>query len=106
MPYAHITSSMAAVGLPIKKVWFQHGPVNGKLDQLGNFFPSDVIIYNSQDLKERHHKSFIGPVVVSEKVIHLGVPSYPAREIFQDSLCHIGSAGRNLFMERFFITFC
>ena len=94
MPYAHITSSIAAVGLPIKKVWFQHGPVNGKLDQIGNFFPSDVIVYNSQDLKVRHHQSFIGPVAVTEEVIHLGVASLHSREIFQNPLCRLGSAGR------------
>ena len=94
MPYAHITSSLASTGLLIKKVWFQHGPVNGNLDQLANFFPADVILYNSEDLKARHHKTLIGPIVTEEAVIHIGVPTSETRQIFNDSVCRLGSAGR------------
>ena len=30
MPYSHIALSLATLGLNVKKVWFQHGPVGGK----------------------------------------------------------------------------
>ncbi len=96
MPYAHITMSLATMGLGIKKVWFQHGPVGGRLDQIANLFPVDVLIYNSSDLKERHHLTSPQPIVkVQETILFLGVnSSHDIRQIFQGPSVILGTAGR------------
>lgn len=96
MAYAHIVISLATIGLKLKKVWFQHGPVGGWLDFIGNFFKTDVLIYNSHDLKERHHQSFLSPrVSKNEVILKLGVNNFNFTE---KDLSHkkivFGTAGR------------
>lgn len=96
MPYSHIVLSLATLGMGIKKVWFQHGPVGGRLDQIANFFPVEMIWYNSEDLKFRHHKTWPAPTVkMSESIINLGVPqSDKVHHLFTDPILKIGTAGR------------
>jgi hypothetical protein len=50
MPYAHIIGAIACLGLDVKKIWFQHGPVGGKLDKIASLLPVDRILFNSQYL--------------------------------------------------------
>jgi len=94
MPYGQITGSLALVGLKCSKVWFQHGPVGGLLDKVASLFSSDLILYNSQDLRQRHLCSV--PVVRTrnEAVIHLGVNSDHNRKVFEGPIIQIGTAGR------------
>lgn len=96
MPYSHIVLSLATVFMGIKKIWFQHGPVGGRLDQLANIFPVEMIWYNSEDLKKRHHLTWPKPIVRnSEHVINLGVQSNENNhEIFCSEKLKIGTAGR------------
>ena len=56
MPYAHIVASLATLFLPIKRVWFQHGPVGGKLDKIANLLPVNKILFNSIYLENEHLK--------------------------------------------------
>ena len=96
MPYAHITMSLATIGLNLKKVWFQHGPVGGHLDRIGSLFRSDVIIYNSQYILERHtSSSFLSNVSHSEHILKLGVSECEKRNpLFSTGVIRIGAAGR------------
>ena len=57
MPYSHIIGSLASWGLPIKRTWYQHGPVGGLLDQLASFFKVDQIYFNSEWTKTRHYQT-------------------------------------------------
>jgi glycosyltransferase involved in cell wall biosynthesis len=96
MPYSHIVLSLATLGLKIPKVWFQHGPVGGRLDQIANLFPVDMIWYNSHDLKLRHHQTMPRAIVkIQESIIHLGVESKAnSHQLFLNSEFKLGSAGR------------
>ena len=57
MPYAHIVGSLASLGLPMKRTWYQHGPVGGTLDKLASFFKVDQIYFNSEWTKRRHYQT-------------------------------------------------
>jgi glycosyltransferase involved in cell wall biosynthesis len=96
MPYSHIVISLASLGLKIKKVWFQHGPVGGLLDQIANFFPVDMIWYNSQFLLQEHNKTIPHcRIKKSENIIRLSSRVQPIeREIFQGTELVLGAAGR------------
>lgn len=96
MPYAHIASSLATIGLKVKKIWFQHGPVGGKLDFIANFFKVNAILYNSHYLKMQHHKMLPPPRVTNQEIVlNLGVPqfNFPPKNIFAKKII-FGSAGR------------
>ncbi len=73
MPYAHIVMSLSALFLPVKHVWFQHGPVDGILDKIGNWFPVDCLMFNSRFLVEEHHKHLGLKPRWGEKIIPLGI---------------------------------
>lgn len=96
MPYSHIVISLATFGLNIKKVWFQHGPVGGRLDKIANLFPVDIILYSCVDLKTRHKEMWPpGHVRVQESIINLGVRSVTHNHLlFRDSPLILGTAGR------------
>lgn len=96
MPYSHIVLSLATLGLDIKKIWFQHGPVGGLLDRVANLFPVDMIWYNSNFLKLKHHQTWPkARVKVGEAIISLGVKiSNQPHQIFSHSIISLGGAGR------------
>jgi len=96
MPYAHIALSLATLGLNLKKVWFQQGPVGGRLDQIANLFPVDMIFYNSLYLQEMHRKAWPpARVRVQETIIRYGVESCSnAHSILMHSPLILGTAGR------------
>lgn len=96
MPYAHISISLATLGLNLKKVWFQHGPVGGHLDQLANLFPVDAILYNSLDLQTRHRQTWPkARIKKQELIINLGVSSSNGfHPLFLNSPLILGAAGR------------
>lgn len=73
MPYAHIVMSLSALFLPIRHVWFQHGPIDGILDKVGNWFPVDCLMFNSRFLVEEHHKLMGLKPRWGEKIIPLGI---------------------------------
>jgi glycosyltransferase involved in cell wall biosynthesis len=54
MPYAHIIAALSTIGMSIKRVWFQHGPVGGSLDKIANILPVNQIIFNSKFLETEH----------------------------------------------------
>lgn len=56
MPYSHIVAFIATLFMGIKKVWYQHGPVGGTLDQIASFLPVDQVLFNSSYLLNIHHK--------------------------------------------------
>lgn len=96
MPYAHILTSLASFSLPIKKVWFQHGPVGGLLDKIANFFKVNVIMYNSHYLMQEHHRtSGLPKTVHGEEIIYLGVNNpHTQNNLFSKNNIIIGSSGR------------
>lgn len=97
MPYSHISMALATFGLKnLKTVWFQHGPVGGKLDQLANFFPVDVLLFNSVDLQVRHNKTFPkAKVRIEETVINYGVSTLSgSHDLFMSAPLKLGAAGR------------
>lgn len=57
MAYSHLVMGLATIFLDTKRVWFQHGPVGGKLDFLASFFPVDVMLFNSNFLMDQHFSS-------------------------------------------------
>lgn len=96
MAYSHLTISMAIIGMKIKTVWFQHGPVGKQLDKLASLFSVNLLFFNSQYLKELHHLSFPKVHIKDhEAIIPLGVSIPPhRREIFNEKNITFGSAGR------------
>ncbi len=72
MPYSVIACFTLFFNRRIKKVWFQHGPVGGKLDFIASFFPVHAIIFNSSFTKDNHLSQT--PCFTSKKeIIPLGV---------------------------------
>ncbi len=81
MAYSQIITSLATLGLPVKRVWYQHGPVAEKLDIMASFFPVDKILFNSTYTQILHHTapSFHYPRC-GERVIAPGIEDYSADE--------------------------
>lgn len=95
MPYSQITGSLAALGLPVKKVWFQHGPVGGLLDKIASLFPTDLLLFNSQDLLERHSSSCWKKNIAAEEVLPLGITGDgKERMIYGEPSVRVSAAGR------------
>ena len=96
MPYSHITLSLATLGMNLKKVWFQHGPVGGLLDRIANLFPVNMIWYNSEYLKQQHHQTWPRACIKNdEHIIHLGIelPAKTPKKAL-DKTVVFGMAGR------------
>ena len=71
MPYAHVVQGVALGGRPIKKVWYQHGPVGGSLDLLAQVFRYDWILFNSEYLETEHFGRFaLQRETSNAKVLH------------------------------------
>jgi glycosyltransferase involved in cell wall biosynthesis len=83
MPYAHIVGALATLGLPIKKTWFQHGPVAGTLDTIASFFYVNHLFFNSQSTKNQHKSSLLVREQDSSSLVPLGIKK---RELCQMTL--------------------
>ena len=59
MAYSHLVMGLASLFLKCKRVWFQHGPVGGRLDFLASLFPVDIMLFNSHFLMDEHFSSLI-----------------------------------------------
>lgn len=96
MAYSHIVMSLATLGLKFKKVWFQHGPVGGYLDQIANLFSVDMLLYNSKNLQRKHKETWPPTrVKIQEEIIKLGVScSIKPHQLFQNSIISLGAGGR------------
>ena len=97
MPYSHIALSLACLGIKnIKTVWFQHGPLGGRLDRVGSFFSADILLFNSKDLQIRHHLLYPSSKgKIDEHIINHGISSVKGTHVlFANSPLKIGIAGR------------
>jgi len=57
MPYSQIIFFLASIGLRVRKVWFQHGPVGSNWDYFASMFTyADIILVNSDFTQSRHLK--------------------------------------------------
>lgn len=75
MPYGYIVTFFASLFLPLKRIWFQHGPVKGQLDFIANQLGVDVLLFNSKFLQDEHSDTarITGKVKDQEKIIRLGI---------------------------------
>lgn len=96
MPYSHIVMSLALMGLSLKNVWFQHGPVGGFLDKLASCFKSHLLIFNSSYLQNEHHNTTWFNRSKEELVLRLGISFGSNREHpgFSDGVIKLGTSGR------------
>ncbi len=95
MAYAQLVMSLALLNEPKKLVWFQHGPVGGRLDFLASLFPTDILLFNSVYLRELHHSAFPHSRFGRQAVLPLGVTSASVpRPLFQKQIVVFGAAGR------------
>lgn len=74
MAYGQIMGAMATLGLDLKKVWYQHGPVGEKLDLIASFFRVDKILTNSSYTLELHRRApALSSPLYGEEVIPPGI---------------------------------
>ncbi|MBC7712064.1 MAG: glycosyltransferase family 4 protein [Rhizobacter sp.] len=73
MAYGHLVMSLATFGMKVKRVWFQHGPVDGLLDKIASLFPVNSILFNSKYLLELHDNSNKLQFPASKYIIPLGI---------------------------------
>ena len=69
MAYGQIVTALATWLLPVKRVWYQHGPVAGTLDKLAILTPVDQIFFNSNFLKELHNSIYKIPIPLDKEFI-------------------------------------
>lgn len=96
MPYSVIACYFALINIKVKKVWFQHGPVAGKLDFIASLLPVDAIFFNSTDTMHRHFSQCRNLHQAKIEVIKLGIKqnSTPSENNFIDAKKVIVSVGR------------
>ena len=80
MPYSHIVAFGATFGLRIKRVWFQHGPIGGLLDNIASLLPVDLICFNSRYLQKRHNRICPLSRRSKQEIIALGIKAIAAQE--------------------------
>lgn len=73
MPYSHVVNVVSTLFLPIKRVWFQHGPVGGFLDKMASLLPCDYLFFNSDFIRTNHYESIPYVGNTKSKIIHLGI---------------------------------
>lgn len=90
MPYAHIVASLAfPFHETLKKIWYQHGPVGGKLDLIASFFPYNKILFNSSYTQSAHEsqplfycdpsKHFLCPYGIPKTDVQVTESPFPSR---------------------------
>jgi glycosyltransferase involved in cell wall biosynthesis len=81
MPYAHIILSLSSIFLKIKRVWFQHGPVAGFLDQIAILTPVNTIYFNSTYLEKIHlEMPFAKTKKLKNHIVNLGIAAHRTNE--------------------------
>ncbi len=87
MAYSQIIGSLATLGLPVKRVWYQHGPVAEKLDIIASFFSVDKILFNSTYTQILHHTapSFHYPKK-GEDIVAPGIEDYSTNDNHVDEI--------------------
>ena len=102
MPYSQIVVSLATIGLNIKKVWFQHGPIGGILDKIAVRFSHDFVFFNSNYLRSEHENlkgkkprigSKIIPLAINQKESNQRNVALIRKKISSNSII-VGTAGR------------
>lgn len=75
MPYSHLFASPASLGTSVKRVWFQHGPIGGRLDEAACLLPVEGLLFNSSYTRECHFRLRFGGLTrrAQSKVIPLSV---------------------------------
>lgn len=73
MPYSVVACFFALINIKVKKVWFQHGPVSGRLDYIASFLPVDAIFFNSTDTMQRHFSQCRNLYHAKIQVVKLGI---------------------------------
>ncbi len=74
MPYAHLAMYVPCVGLNVRTVWFQHGPVGGLMDRVANLLGCDLLLFNSAYLQSEHNRMMGQPARLGQRLVPLGVP--------------------------------
>lgn len=59
MAYSQIVVTLSTIFMHIKRVWYQHGPVQGFLDKIAIRTPVDQIYFNSNYLKRLHNTNYL-----------------------------------------------
>ena len=74
MAYSQFVMGMSTIFSPVKRVWFQHGPIGGMFDVLASIFRVDILLFSSHYLMEKHYSSwFLRQARYGRKVIPLPV---------------------------------
>ncbi|MBC7430418.1 MAG: glycosyltransferase family 4 protein [Bacteriovorax sp.] len=94
MAYGHLVMSLASFGMNIKRVWFQHGPVNGILDKFASLFPVDAIFFNSEYLLLLHNSSNKLQFPARKEIIPLGIEKPAHLNPVKSSLLRFALIGR------------
>jgi glycosyltransferase involved in cell wall biosynthesis len=76
MAYSQIISTISTFLLPIKRIWYQHGPVVGVLDKLASRTPVDIICFNSKFLQNLHNSSnYLSPPKHKQSIVPCAIES-------------------------------
>lgn len=95
MAYGHLVMTAATLGLKLKRVWFQHGPVSGVLDKVASLLPVDVIIFNSQYLQKVHEECNYDLYSAQKVILPLGIAKVtPKLSLSKNSKIEILMVGR------------
>lgn len=94
MAYGHLVMAMATLGLGVKRIWFQHGPVSGMLDKLASLLPVDVILFNSRYLMAEHLRANFNFFKSQKLILRLGVDQDLVRSLNKSSKINVLMVGR------------
>lgn len=75
MAYPQFVMGLALWNLPVKRIWYQHGPVGNIFDYLASLFPYDFSVFNSSYTLSCHRRIplFYG-ANRGERIIPYGIP--------------------------------
>lgn len=108
MPYSHLMVGLVRIlyGIKVPEVWFQHGPVGGRLDRFASLFWTDRLFVNSEFTKKAHLESsshrfggidLIPLAVMDEKVVAIERELPIKRVGFAGRIC--SWKGAHVFLE-------
>jgi glycosyltransferase involved in cell wall biosynthesis len=85
MSYSFIVGYFASLFLDVKRVWFQHGPVDGTLDRIASLLPIHHTLFNTKYLQNAHNSFQIFKNTKNQSITPLGVPySFTDEQEVQD----------------------
>lgn len=101
MPYAHIMVVLSSFMLKKKIVWFQHGPVGGKLDSIANWLKVDRILFNSKFLLQEHMQMFGAKRNLGRTTcINYGIENMNTSDhVAQDSFSNLGQKSKKIVLS-------